>query len=208
MRTRKFLAITAMGLLVAVTVSAQVAQFSASGSYLKGTGDNDVSLWGGGIAGKGFLGQHVAIGVKVNAYPKKTSSGTVGSFNYTSANLVTNAAATLDFFLSSKKSMLQPYLGIDAGASFNNQTVTFTNSNTQVIENKNKQTFFLLSPKAGVNIGLGQAFGIFAQAQYNLTFGDGKTVSFNELPNFQSKPVDKYFTIDAGIYFRLMPAGK
>ncbi len=206
MRTSKFLVITAIGLFAAVTASAQVAQFSASGSYLKGTGDNDASLWGGGLAGKGFIGQSIALGARVNAYPKKTFSAKIDNFDYKTTDLVTNAAATFDLLLGNKTSMVQPYLGADAGVSFNNQIVAFTNSNSQYVENENKQTYFLLAPKVGINIGLGQAFGIFGQAQYNLTFGDGETVSFEDLPNFKSEPVSKYFTIDAGVYFRLMPA--
>ena len=72
MSTKKFLVIASLGLFAVVSGSAQVAQFSASGSYLKGTGDNDASLWGGGIAGKGFIGQYLALGATVHTYPKRT----------------------------------------------------------------------------------------------------------------------------------------
>ncbi|MEJ0103652.1 MAG: hypothetical protein WDO19_14345 [Bacteroidota bacterium] len=71
--------------------------------------------------------------------------------------------------LTPRTSVVQPYLGADAGLSFNNQTVTYSSNTTQSAENKNNKTFFLLAPKAGVIIGLGQAFGIFAQAKYNFT---------------------------------------
>jgi hypothetical protein len=186
---------------------AQTGQFSAAASYLKGTGDNTSDFWGGGIAGKGFIGDNFALGATIHSYPKRKFSAEVNGFKYTNTDLLTNAAATFDILLNKKTSMVQPYIGTDAGVSFNNRTVTYTSANSQIIENKNKKTFFLLSPKAGINIGLGQAFGVFGQVQYNFTFGDGKSVSISDAPNpFTTKAVTEFLTLDAGIYFRLMPA--
>jgi hypothetical protein len=185
-------------------------QLSASGSYLQGVGDNDAGLWGGGLGIKGFLGQNLALGARLSSYPEKTSAKVTGDgSDYTESDLITNAVATIDLILGKKASALQPYIGTDLGASFNNHTVTYTNAGAQFIENKNEKTYFLLSPKAGVNFGIGQAFGIFGQAQYNVTFGNGKTISIDDVPNpFTSEAVSKFFTFDAGIYFRLSPASK
>jgi hypothetical protein len=214
MNTRKMVLTAALGLGILGTANAQL-QLSASGSYLKGTGDNKSSLWGGGITGKVFLGNSIALGGSLHSYPKQnnkvTGSGTGGNWTYTSADLVTNVAAALDVLLLPKTSMVQPYIGTDAGVSFNNQTVTYTDNSQQIVSNKNNKSFFLLSPKAGVNIGLGQAFGIFGQAQYNFAFGSGdpKSISIGNVPNpITTEPVSKYFTFDAGIYVRLIGAGK
>lgn len=197
------------GMFAAMTVKAQVAQFSASGSYLKGVGDNKTELWGGGLAAKGFIGPNFALGIAAHTYPKRTTSGRVNGYDFQNSNNLTNLAATVDYYLSKRTSPVQPYLGVDLGANFNNHTISYTNSNTQVIENSNKKTFFLLAPKIGLNIGLGQAFGVFGQVQYNLTYGNGKTIAINDVPNpFDDAAVSKFVTVDAGVYFRLMPATK
>jgi hypothetical protein len=205
-KSMKFKNMLLAGVLIAgftTAANAQV-QVSASGSYLKSTGDNDAGLWGGGLGLKFFLGDRIAVGGVLHSYPKKTSSISIGNGKYESADVVTNVAGSLDFLLLPKQSPVQVYLGTDAGASFSNQTVTYTDNTSQTISNKNKNTFFLLSPKAGVNLSLGKMFGVFGQAQYNYTFGDGKSVSFSNTPNpFTTEPVSKYFTFDAGIFIRL-----
>ena len=209
MRIGKFLVITSVGLFTALAASAQL-QLSASGSYLQGVGDNDAGLWGGGIGMKGFIGQNFALGARLSSYPKKTSAKvTNDGSDYNESDLVTNAVATVDLLLGKKTTPVQPYIGVDLGASFNNHTITYTNAGAQFIENKNENTYFLLSPKAGLNFGIGQAFGVFGQAQYNVTFGNGKTISIDDVPNpFTSEAVSKFFTFDAGIYFRLSPSKK
>ncbi len=206
------------GLLTAVCAVAFAAagmaqvQLNASGSYLKATGDNnDASLWGGGIGAKFFLSGNLAVGGDLHAFPRQSSSIKVGNTAYTSSDLVSNVSASVDFLLHNNTAPIQPYLGANAGVSFNNQTVTYTNESTQVVENKNNQSFFLLAPKLGLNIGLGQSFGLFGEARYNFTFGDGnpKSISFENVPNpVTTQPVSKYFTFDAGIYIRLERAGK
>jgi hypothetical protein len=214
MNTKQIFLTAALGLGVVVTANAQL-QLSASGSYLKGTGDNKSSLWGGGLTGKVFLGNSIALGGTLHSYPKQTNkitgSGPSGTYTYTSADLVTNVGAALDVLLLPKTSLVQPYIGTDAGVSFNNQTVTYTDGSNQIVSNKNNKSYFLLSPKAGLNIGLGQAFGIFGQAQYNFAFGSGdpKSINIGGVPNpITTEPVSKYFTFDAGIYVRLKGAGK
>jgi hypothetical protein len=209
MNSKKILMMAVAGLLATMTVKAQVAQFNVSGSYLKGVDDNKASLWGGGIGAKGFLGEKFALGVGFHTYPKKTYSGKINGYDYTKSDLLNNLVGTIDFFLSDRTSPVQPYIGVDAGANFNSHAVTYTNSTSQYIENTNKKTYFLLAPKAGLNFGLGQAFGLFAQAQYNVTFGDGHAVAIDDVPNpFTENAVSKFFTIDAGLYFRIMPATK
>ncbi|PZR28764.1 MAG: hypothetical protein DI535_04875 [Citrobacter freundii] len=200
-------------MVIAGTLKAQV-QLSAYGSYLKGTSDNKAGLWGGGLNGKIFLGNSVALGVGLTSYPKKKSeirggSG-AGAWTYYSADVVSNLAAGLDILLKPRTDMVQPYLGVDAGLSYNRQNVSYVSTNTQIVENKNNKTYFLLSPKAGLNIGLGQSFGIFGQVRYNFTFGEGdpQNITVGNIPNpITTEPVSKYFSFDAGLYIRLTGAG-
>lgn len=193
--------------LLSTHANAQI-QIGAQGSYLKGTGDNNSTLWGGGAHAKFYLGQRLAFGGVIRVYPKTTSSENVGGTTYTSGDYITNVSGSVDILLAKKEELIQPFIGIDAGASINNHTVTYSNNNQQVAINNNK-TFFLLSPKAGVNIGLLPSFGVFGQAQYNATFGDGENLNSSTFPSsFNTKPVDKYFTFDVGLYFRLTGAKK
>lgn len=198
----------AAALLAGFHSNAQV-QIGAQGSYLKGTGDNKASLWGGGVHAKFYLGNFIALGGVIRSYPKQTNKVSFGNQTVTTSDLVTNVSGSADILLGKKDDLIQPFIGADAGVSFNNQIVTTSNNSQQNVDNKNSQAFFLLSPKAGINLGLLPSFGAFATAQYNLAFGNGnqKDVSINNAPNpFKSKPVDKYFTFDIGIYFRLVGA--
>jgi hypothetical protein len=207
MAIRKVMMTAAFAIGIAAAGFGQTTQLNASASYVKGTGGNTASLWGGGIAGQGFIGQSFALGATLHMYPKTNSSHEVNGVKYSSTDFLTNAAASFDVLLSKKTEMVQPYIGIDAGVSFNNRTVTYTNAGSQSLSAKNDKTFFLLGPKAGVNIGLGQAFGVFGQAQYNFTFGNGKEISIDDVPvPFKTKSVTEFLAVDAGIYFRLMPA--
>ena len=205
---KKILILTAgIAFLSGIHANAQI-QIGAQGSYLKGTGDNNTTLWGGGAHAKFYLGQRLAFGGVVRVYPKNTSSETIGGTTYTSGDYITNVAGTFDILLGKKDQLIQPYIGADAGVSINNHTVTYTNNNQQVAVNNNK-TFFLLSPKVGVNLGLLPSFGVFGQAQYNAAFGDGENLNNTTFPSsFNTKPVDKYFTFDVGLYFRLTGAKK
>jgi hypothetical protein len=205
---------TMMGVAAfALTSKAQI-ELAAQGSYLAGTGSNsNVKLWGGGVHAKFFLGKNLAIGAIIRAYPKTSAQNTVGAVSYTISNVVTNYAATLDYSLSKNDNAIQPYIGVDAGINAGNQIVKYNNSSTtaQSIENTNKQSHFLLAPKVGLNIGLGKTFGIFGQAQYNFAFGDNasNTTSVSGIPNpITTTPVSKFFTLDAGIYVRLVGANK
>ena len=207
---KKFFAIPllAIALFASMQAAAQI-QIGAQGSYLKGTGDNKASLWGGGVHAKFYLGNFIALGGVVRTYPKQTNKVSFGNQTVTTNDLVTNVSGSADILLGKKDDLVQPFSGADGGVSVNNQMVTTTNSSQQNIDNNNSKAFFLLSPKAGINLGLLPSFGAFATAQYNLAFGNGnqKDVSINNAPNpFKSTPVDKYFTFDIGIYFRLVGA--
>lgn len=182
-------------------------QFGASGSYLKGTGENTANKWGGGLHARGFIGKHFALGIGLRSYPKSSSSIQEGDLNITSSDLLTHAAATFDILLAKNTSAIQPYIGTDAGLSFSNRITTINSNASQTVTNDNRQTFFLLSPKAGLNIGLGRTFGIFGQVQYNYTFGEGNPINPGPIPNpIETRPVDKFWSYDAGIYVRLVGA--
>ena len=207
---KKFFAIPllAIALFASMQAAAQI-QIGAQGSYLKGTGDNKASLWGGGVHAKFYLGNFIALGGVVRTYPKQTNKVSFGNQTVTTNDLVTNVSGSADILLGKKDDLVQPFSGADGGVSVNNQMVTTRNASRQNIDNNNSKAFFLLSPKAGINLGLLPSFGAFATAQYNLAFGNGnqKDVSINNAPNpFKSTPVDKYFTFDIGIYFRLVGA--
>ena len=178
-------------------------QIGASGSYLKGTGDNNRSLWGGGLTGKFFLGNNIALGAGFRVLPKieKSSTGAVGGSTVTTSDNLSQVFGSLDIFLNSKKKAVQPYFGVDAGISNSNRTILVSGTGSGLGSFENNETFFYLAPKLGVNIGLSPAVGIFGQASYGLTFGNGEDL--NNLPQYDSKPVDKFFVFDAGLYVRL-----
>ncbi len=182
-------------------------QLGANGAYLKGTGDNDRSLWGGGLTGKFFIGDNIALGAGFRVFPKveKSTEPISGSTVTTSDNL-SQVFGSLDIFLSAKTKAVQPYIGVDAGISNTNRTILIGGSGSGAGSFENKETFFYLAPKVGINIGLGQAVGIFGQASYGLTFGNGEDL--DTFPNYDSKPVDKFFVFDAGLYVRLTGAKK
>lgn len=199
-----------IGTLV-LTSKAQL-ELGAQGSYLIGTGDySSVKQWGGGVHAKLFLGKNFAVGAIARTYPKTAYQVSSGSTHYTQKNVVTNLAATFDYLLSKNNNAIQPYIGADAGINLGNQINTYTGSGSTNVESSNKESHFLLAPKVGVNIGLGQTFGIFGQAQYNFTFGNNasQTTTVSGLPNpVTTKPLSKFYTLDAGVYIRLVGASK
>ena len=149
------------------------------------------------------------MGGNVGFYPKKTGSVSNDIYDITYSNNLTTIAGSIEYLFTDKKSVIQPYLGADAGVSLSTINYTYSDGNSSEIRNKNNGSYFLVGPKLGVNIGLGQAFGIFGQAKYNLTFGDGGSKSINwgnAGAAISEKPVDKFFTFDAGIYIRLAGA--
>jgi hypothetical protein len=207
MLIKKTILATAVSLL-SLSAFSQV-QFGAFGSYSKGTGDNEADLWGGGAHLRFFMGKNIALGGAFKTYPKTSSEYMDGTTKYTSSDLLSSLTGTFDLLLAKNTSSFQPFIGADAGFSFSNQITTVSNNGSQSVNNENKQTFFMISPKAGLNIGLGKTFGLFGQAQYNMTFGSGDPENLNIGGiTITSTPVDKYFSFDAGIYVRLVGAGK
>jgi len=207
MKSTKLIGALALALGLSTAASAQV-QVGVQGSYLKGTGDNDRSIWGGGVHAKFFLGDNIALGGIFRTYPKKSSEYTVGNYTVRNADLLNNVMGTLDFLVGKAGSPVRPFIGVDAGVSMSSNTTLITTNSTTTYNDKNKQTFFIAAPKVGLNFELGKAFGIFGQAQYNLTFGDGNSKNANipGINNNSTKPVDKFFTFDAGVFFRLSAA--
>ena len=193
-------------LLGATFQSKAQTQINLGGSYLKGTGNNDASLWGGGAGVKFFLGDHVALGGALGFYPKKSKDISVGGVNANYSNSLTTVAATFDYLFASKEAMVQPYIGADLGASISTVKYSLSSSGSNSSQ-KNNKTYALLAPKLGINLGISQAFGLFGQAKYNFTFGDedGGSIGGNS-SGISSDPVAKFFTFDLGIYFRLSGA--
>jgi hypothetical protein len=190
-------------ILVGSTVNAQF-QLSANGSYLKGTGDNTSHLWGGGISAKYLLGHTVAVGVGFNSFPKTTSSESVGSTTFSSANTNTQVFGNIDFMLGGSTSIFQPYIGANVGASINSHSYAYGTSTSLSTYTSNDKTFFYVAPLVGFNVGFAKNFGVFAQGSYGLNFGDSNNSNSTvTVPSSTSKPVDKFFQVDAGIYVRL-----
>src|SRR4051794_13490806 len=94
------LPIVAMAMLIGMQAQAQV-QIGAQGSYLKGTGDNSATLWGGGAHAKFYVGPILAFGAAVRVYPKNTTSETVNGNTYTSGDYLTNLTGSFDLLLGS-----------------------------------------------------------------------------------------------------------
>lgn len=190
----------------ASTLAFSQFQLGAHGSYLKGTGDNTSRLWGGGLHGKFYLGGNIAIGAGFRTFPK-TEKVTTGSTTVTTADNLSQAYGSFDLLLSKKKSLIQPFIGADAGLSFTTRSVVVATGQSATAKVDNKSTFFYLAPKAGVNIGLSPAVGLFGTASYGLTFGSGDPANLGPIPNpIETRPVDKFFVFDAGIYIRLVGA--
>ncbi len=201
---KKFSIILGAALIFAgSTVNAQF-QLSANGSYLKGTGDNTSHLWGGGISAKYLLGHAVSLGVGFNSFPKNTYSETINGTNFSSANTNTQVFGNIDFMLGGSTSVFQPYIGANVGASINSHSYAYSTNTTFSSYTSNDKTFFYVAPLVGFNVGLAKSFGIFAQGSYGLTFGDSNNSNSTvTIPSSTSKPVDKFFQVDAGVYVRL-----
>jgi hypothetical protein len=204
MKTTQFKLMLTLATVASTSASAQL-QLGPHASFLKGTGDNAVGTWGGGLHAKFFLGKHLALGAGVRALPEKRESTSVGNTAFKTTDALAQYYGSIDFLLGAKRNAVQPYIGADAGVSSNKRVITSTTGTSTSTTVNNKQSFFYLAPKAGLNIALGQAFGLFGQASYGLTFGNGEPGSVT-IPGFESKPVDKFFVFDMGIYLRISGA--
>ncbi len=200
---KKFSVILGAAILFASTAVNAQFQLNANGSYLKGTGDNKSHLWGGGITAKYLLGDVVSVGAGFNTFPKNTSSENISGTNFNTSNTTTQVFGNLDFMLGGKTSMIQPYIGANVGASINSHSYSSTNGTTTSITTSNYKTFFYLAPLVGFNVAFAKNFGLFAQGSYGLTFGDDNNSNSSvTFPSSTTKPIDKSFQVDAGLYVR------
>lgn len=201
---KKFSVILGAAIFFAASTASAQFQLSANGSYLKGTGDNTSHLWGGGLSAKYLVGHTVSVGVGFNTFPKNTSSESIGGTTYSSANTNTQVFGNLDIMLGGSTSIFQPYIGANVGASINSHSYAQTTSTSALTYTSNDKTFFYLAPLVGFNVGFAKNFGVFAQGSYGLTFGDSNNSNASvTIPSSTSKPIDKVFQVDAGVYVRL-----
>lgn len=198
-------------LFVSLGASAQLI-IGGQASYMSG---DHAKQWGGGAQLKFLLGDRLAIGVIARSYPKnlKSENATIGgeSVTVTSGNTVTPVAGMLEYYFG-KESAINPYLGTDAGLYFNRNFTVINSSNTDIVNQDHKKTYFGVAPKGGLMIKAGGLFAIFGQAQYHFLFGSGDpdniTVPGFNGASWETKPADKFWTFDVGLLLRLRAAGK
>lgn len=175
MRNLTYTALVALLYNIVLNNQAQAQfQVNAMGSYIgpveryASYGDGS---WGGGAALKYFTNSHMAVGLN-GRYFTNTRSRDYGS--YSGNDRITAIALTgqVECFLT--ETVLQPYVGIEAGlyiSKFNselsgslNQTVSFSN------------TYFGLAPKIGVQYSITPIVGLNIEGGYHIIF-DGNDPS-------------------------------
>lgn len=193
--------------LLTSTAKSQV-QIGVNGGRLEGTGS---SQWGFGAHLKYLIADKFAIGVAARGYPKnvRTEDINVGGTNYKMAqgNTLVPVTASLDYYFG--KAPVRPYLGLDAGAYFRQHVITVSQNSGSTTSTgttiSDKKTFFGAAPRAGLNIELGPV-GIFGQAGYNFLFGSGDKDNIT-VPganaSIETKPTDKFWTFDVGVFFKI-----
>lgn len=192
-----------------ITASAQF-QAGAQVSYLTGHGKNDnhASLTGATVFGSYAIAGNMSIGSVIHVYGPKKSKYVSNGVSYYATDNVTNISGTYDVMLGTPGSIVQPYIGIDMGISSSSHKVEYTNNLNKTQKFNLKQTYVMLSPKIGVNIPLGPSLGLFSQAQYNFSPGDGGTTTVyvknaKSIAGFTTEPISKYINIDTGVYMLL-----
>lgn len=195
-----------VGLTVFTSYSYSQVQIGLHGSRLEGTGS---SQWGFGGNIKFLVADKFAIGVAARGYPKNMESETFnyGGNNYKMlhGNSIVPVTASLDYYFG--KAPVRPYLGLDAGAYFRQHIVSITQNNgsSSYYNTSDKKTFFGAAPRAGLNIELGP-IGIFGQAGYNFLFGSGSKDDITVpgiTTGIDTKPTDKFWTFDVGLFFKI-----
>ena len=195
-----------IGLTVFTSYSYSQVQIGLHGSRLEGTGS---SQWGFGGNIKFLVADKFAIGVAARGYPKnmKSENFDYGGNNYKMlhGNTIVPVTASLDYYFG--KAPVRPYLGVDAGAYFRQHVVSITQNNgsSSYYNTSDKKTFFGAAPRAGLNIELGPV-GIFGQAGYNFLFGSGSKDDITVpgiTTGLDTKPVDKFWTFDVGLFFKI-----
>jgi hypothetical protein len=203
-----FIQLIALTALVS-TANAQV-QMGANISSLTGHGghDNHTTLTGATIFGQYFITGNMAVGAVIHAYSPKKTTYSNSSVKYTATDDVTNISTSFAVFLMDKASLIQPYVGVDLGISLSNHNIGYSNGMNKAYVYKIQQSYMMMSPKAGIDIGIANSLGVFTQVQYNYSPGDGNPSKVN-LANGKStyvlttEPISKYFNIDAGVYLKL-----
>jgi len=195
-----------IGLTVFTSYSYSQVQIGLHGSRLEGTGS---SQWGFGGNIKFLVADKFAIGVAARGYPKnmKSENFDYGGNNYKMlhGNSIVPVTASLDYYFG--KAPVRPYLGVDVGAYFRQHVVSITQNNgsSSYYNTSDKKTFFGAAPRAGLNIELGPV-GIFGQAGYNFLFGSGSKDDITVpgiTTGLDTKPVDKFWTFDVGLFFKI-----
>lgn len=195
-------------LLLSTTKTFSQVQIGLHGSRLEGTG---ASQWGFGGNAKILFGDKFAVGAAVRAYPKdmKTEQMTIGGNTYKVAtgNTIVPVTGSLDYYFGSTG--IRPYIGADVGAYFTQNVLSVAQSSGSSSNTSqrvtDKKTYFGAAPRVGLNVGFGP-IGIFGQAGYNFLFGSGDK---NEITvpvynaRFDTKPTDKFWTFDVGLYFKI-----
>ena len=199
---RQIASLAVATLLFAASQKAE-AQFimGVQGSYLTGAGDGKKGQFGLGVQGKGKVGNRVAVGGTVRSWFKNYREIQSGASTVRAADATTQVAGMLEIYFGET---IQPYIGTDAGLYFTN-TIYTTGSSSDI---SNKQTFFGIGPKAGIQFNTG-AVSPFIQAQYNFLFGTGSDIT---IPGVGGNPVDinahsKFLAFDFGILFQIGKVG-
>jgi len=194
----------------ALTSTAQIS-VGAQASYLTGHGatDNHSTLVGATVFGTYAITDNMSLGTVIHAYGPKKSNYKSGDFAYKATDDVTNVSVSYELALASKSSLIQPYMGVDVGLSTSNHNVEYYNDLNKLSKLKIKQSYVMMSPKVGMTISLSKTFGIYTQAQYNFSPGNGGPVvidvknSKSGVTTFTTEPISKYYNIDTGVYLLL-----
>jgi hypothetical protein len=191
---------------IALSVNAQV-QMGSQVSYLTGHGNNDnhTTLIGATVYGSFAITDKMSVGSVIHAYAPKKSNYNSGGISYSATDDVTNISAAYEMLLGKSGSAIQPYIGIDMGISSSNHNISYINGQNKKMTHYIKQTYVMMSPKAGFNIALSSMFGLYSQIQYNYSPGDGgpqkiKLTGAKGSTTITTEPISKYYNIDTGVY--------
>lgn len=204
-----FFQLISMSALV-VTANAQSISVGAQYSLLTGHGanDNHSTLSGATVFGTFSIKDNMTTGAVIHAYAPKKSNYKSGDFAYKATDDVTNIAISYEISFGPKGSSVQPFMGVDMGLSTSNHKVEYYNDMNKLIKVNLKQAYVMMSPKAGVIVALTKTLGVYSQAQYNFSPGNGGTTVIHvqnakSRTSFTTEPISKYYNIDTGIYLRI-----
>jgi outer membrane protein W len=178
---------------------------SASGAYLKSADNSDAKgQWGGGLAVKYLIADKFGIGATVKGFARNTATNTYGEITVKSGDVIVPALITLDYRFGQSENV-KPYIGLDGGAYFTSTVLDVSSSTSTTNSTTNRKTYFGVAPKIGIEAGA-TWIGVFAQVQYNATFGSGDSQNVT-VPGVNTsadvKPTGKFWTFEAGIFVKL-----